>query len=88
MAGASMTSEMIAFVGSVFIAAALAAKFYQRRQDVLHGPYIEGRDVQHPFKRVTDWLAQAINSSELQRRFAQLGWKVRNVSYFASAIIC
>jgi hypothetical protein len=83
-----MTSEIIAIPGLVFIAAALIAKFDQRRQDVLHGPYIEGRDGRHPFKGVTEWLAQAIYSSELRQSFAYLAWKVRNVSTFASAIIC
>jgi hypothetical protein len=83
-----MTSEIIAIPGSVFIAAALIAKLHQRRQDVLHGPYIEGRDVRHPLKGITDWFAQAIRSSELRQRFARVGWKFRDVSYFASAIIC
>jgi hypothetical protein len=83
-----MTSEIIAITGSVFIAATLIAKLHQRRQDVLHGPYIEGRDAGHPLKTVMEWLAQAIYSSELRQSFAYLGWKARNVSYFASAIIC
>jgi hypothetical protein len=83
-----MTSETIAITGSVFVAATLIAKLHQRRQDVLHGPYIEGRNAGHPLKTVMEWLAQAIASSELRRSFAYLGWKARNVSYFASAIIC
>jgi hypothetical protein len=45
-----MISETIAIAGSVFIATSLIAKLHQRRQDVLHGPYIEGRHVGHPFK--------------------------------------
>lgn len=83
-----MTSEIIAIPELVFIAAALLAKLDQRRQDVLHGPYIEGRDVRHPLNGVTEWLAQAIHSSELRQSFAYFGWKFRNVSTFASAIIC
>jgi len=38
-----MTIEMIALAGFVFTAAALAALAYERRMDVLYGPYIEGR---------------------------------------------
>jgi hypothetical protein len=38
-----MTIEMIALAGFVFAAAALAALAYERRMDVLYGPYIEGR---------------------------------------------
>ncbi len=83
-----MTSEIIAFLGSVFIATVLIAKLHERRQDVLHGPYIQGRDVQYPFKGVMDRLERAIESGKLRQGFARLGWKVRNVSTFASAIIC
>ena len=83
-----MTTELIAFLGSVFIATVVIAKIHERRQDVLHGPYIQGRDVQHPFKRAMDRLERIIESSNLRQGFARLGWKVRNVSYFASAIIC
>jgi hypothetical protein len=83
-----MTSAIIAIPGLVFIAAALLAKLDQRRQDVLHGPYIEGRDGRHPLNGFTQRLAQAIHSSELRRSFAYFGWKFRNVSIFASAVIC
>jgi hypothetical protein len=83
-----MTSEIIAFLGFVFIATTLIAKVCERRQDVLHGPYIEGRNVPHPFRSSIDWLEQVIYSSNLRQSFARLGWQVRNVSYFASAIIC
>jgi hypothetical protein len=83
-----MTIEIIAIPGLVFIAAALLAKFDQRRQDVLHGPYLEGRDARHPLNSITEWLAKAIHSSELRQSFASFGWKFRNVSTFASAIIC
>jgi hypothetical protein len=81
-----MISEIIAIAGSVFIAASLTAKLHQRRQDVLHGPYIEGRDVGHPLRSVMERLAQAILSSELRQHVARLGWRVRDVSYFASVI--
>jgi len=86
--GPPVTIEIIAFLLSVFIATALIAKAYERRQDVLHGPYIQGRDVRHPIEGVMDLLEQAFEASKLRQSFAQLGWKVRNVGYFASAIIC
>lgn len=38
-----MTIETIALAGFVFAAAAFAAVAYERRMDVLYGPYIEGR---------------------------------------------
>jgi hypothetical protein len=38
-----MTIETIAFLGFVFAATTLAAMAYERRMDVLYGPYLEGR---------------------------------------------
>ncbi len=83
-----MTIELIAFLGSVFIVTVLVAKLHERRQDVLHGPYIQGREAQDPFKAAIDRLERAIEFSGLRQGFARLGWKVRNVSCFAAAIIC
>lgn len=83
-----MTIEIIAFLGFVFTLTSLIAKAYERRQDVLYGPYIQGRNPQHPFEPAIARLAQACETTDLQRHFAQIGWKFRNVSCFASAIIC
>ena len=38
-----MTIETIAFLGFVFAATTLAAMAYERRMDVLYGPYLERR---------------------------------------------
>jgi hypothetical protein len=38
-----MIIETIAFAGLAFVATTLIATAYQRRQDVLYGPYIQGR---------------------------------------------
>jgi hypothetical protein len=67
-------------IGIVFIAGAatLAAMFYERRMDVLHGPYIEGS--------VSDrtGLVDFLNSA---RKIADgLRWKARNMAYIASVI--
>jgi hypothetical protein len=83
-----MTIEIIAFLGFVFTLTSLTAKAYERRQDVLYGPYIQGRDPQHPFEQAMAGLARAFKTSRLQRHFEQIGWKFRGVSCFASAIIC
>ena len=81
-----MTIEISAFIVSiVFIATSLIAKALERRQDVLHGPYIEGRPAQPPFEGVIDLLAQA--GDAVRPSAAQLTWKMRNVSCLASAII-
>jgi hypothetical protein len=81
-AGAQMNVETIAFVGPVFTAATLAATLYERRMDVLHGPYIQGRAerrlilslerIQTPIRSETD----------------RLRWKLRPVVHLASIIAC
>jgi hypothetical protein len=82
-----MTIEISTFIVSVvFIATSLIAKGLERRQDVLHGPYIEGRQTRRPFDGVTGLLKQA--GSVLRLNAAQLNWKMRNLSCLASAIIC
>jgi hypothetical protein len=39
-----MTIEEVTVFGFVFAATILAAMAYERRMDVLYGPYVEGRD--------------------------------------------
>jgi hypothetical protein len=81
-----MTIEISAFIVSiVFVATSLVTKGLERRQDVLYGPYIEGRPARPPFQRVVELLAQAVSS--LRPNAVQLTWKMRNVSSLASAII-
>jgi hypothetical protein len=41
--GLKMTIETIAFLGFVFAATTLAAMAYERRMDVLYGPYLYQR---------------------------------------------
>ena len=84
-AGAEMTIEIIVFPGLVFLAATLAAKLYERRNDVLHGPYIQGR--KRPFADLWDQLEEAVASSGPQQSFGRFAFKVGTLSYFASAII-
>jgi len=75
-----MIIHTIAVLGFVFAATALAAFVYERRMDVLHGPYIEGRNVPH--------LDMALTRFWMPIREAADGfrWKARNVAYFASVI--
>ena len=78
-----MTIEIIALIGFTFIATSLIAEALGRRRDVLHGAYIEGREVQRSL--VMAMFEHVI--SELRQSIARLGWKARNISCFASAII-
>jgi hypothetical protein len=78
-----MTVEIIALIGFAFIATSLIVEALERRSDVLHGAYIEGREVQRPL--VTAMSEHVI--SELRQSIARVGWKARNISCFASAII-
>jgi hypothetical protein len=67
-------------IGIVFIVAAatLTAMFYERRMDVLYGPYVEGR--------VSDrtGLIEFLNSARAVAN--DLRWKARNMAYVASVI--
>lgn len=84
-AGAKMIIEIIVFPGLVFLAATLAAKLIERRNDVLYGPYIAGR--RHPFNDLRDQFEQAFASIGLRQGLGRVAFKLGTVSYFASAII-
>lgn len=73
-----MTIETIGLLGFVFAAAALVAMAYERRMDVLYGPYIEGRAsvVERFWKPVLRSAADGFR------------WKARNMAYLASVIGC
>jgi hypothetical protein len=81
-----MTIETIALLSFVFMfvfmAFALAAMAYERRTDVLYGPYIHGRDARYPIAPLVDVLQLAISE-----RLTRLRCKARNVSYFALVIM-
>jgi hypothetical protein len=77
-----MMVETIALVGFVFAAATLGAIAYERRMDVLHGPYIEGRVVAR-----TSFAAQR-PWQPLLSAAEGLRWKARNVVYLTSVIGC
>jgi hypothetical protein len=80
-----MTIEIIVFPGLVFLAVTLAAKLIERRNDVLYGPYIAGR--QHPLADLRDRLEEMVGSMGLRQGFGRVALKLGTVSYFASAII-
>jgi hypothetical protein len=80
-----MTTEIIIFPGLVFLAATLAAKLIERRNDVLYGPYIAGR--RHPFADLRDQLEGTVASIGLQQSFGRFALKLGTVGYFASAIL-
>ena len=67
-----MTIETLALLGFVFMAFALAAMAYERRMDVLYGPYIRGRDAQH-------WFVPLVRVRAISERLTRLHWKARNV---------
>ena len=80
-----MIIEIIVFPGLVFLVVSLAAKLMERRNDVLYGPYIQGR--KHASADLRDQLEKALASIGLRQSFGRLALKVGTVSYFASAII-
>jgi hypothetical protein len=75
-----MTIETIAIVASVAAATAVAAFVHERRMDVLHGPYIEGRArPKTPARRLL------VRTPAIFDRFR---WNTRNVIYLTSIIAC
>ena len=71
--------EIIGIVGFVFAAAAIGALVYERRTDVLHGPYIEGRTQLHSGASIWDMAREAT-----ERVMDRLAWITRNAIYLAS----
>jgi hypothetical protein len=75
-----MIIDTIAVTGFVFAAAALAALVFERRMDVLYGPYIEGRNVSHRGLALMRFWVPVRQAADGFR------WKARNVTYFAFVI--
>jgi hypothetical protein len=74
-----MDINTLGFLGFAFAATALATIAYERRLDVLHGPYIQGRS--------------GIRAGLSARRFwspvvDRLRWKARNMIYLAAIVGC
>jgi hypothetical protein len=70
--------EIVAVVG-VFAAASLGRFVYERQMDVLHGPYIEGRDTQPRLRIIARPLLPMID---------RLRFKLRGMVYLASIVAC
>ena len=80
-----MTIELIVYPALVFLAVTLTAKLIERQNDVLYGPYIQGRKT-----AVADWRDQIdafIVAIGVKREYSLLAMKFATVSIFASAII-
>jgi hypothetical protein len=82
--GAHMTIETITILGVIFAAATLARMAYERRMDVLYGPYLESRAGSRPgLSFAADRLWKPIQSA-----VDRFSWKARNVVYLAAVIAC
>jgi len=80
-----MTIEIIAIAGLVFLAAVTAAKLFELRNDVLYGPYIEGR--RNPLAGFRDELLEIMAPTGLRQGVGRFALKLGAVGFFASAII-
>jgi hypothetical protein len=80
-----MTIEILIYPGLVFLAVTTAAKLIERRQDVLYGPYIQGR--RSASARMRDFLKKIMVTTGMRRDYGRLGMKFATASLFASAII-
>jgi hypothetical protein len=77
-----MDIETIALLGFVFAATALAAMAYERRMDVLYGPYIQGRAEGRVLLSVERFWKPVHSAAD------RLRWKARPMIYLASVIAC
>jgi hypothetical protein len=80
-----MTIEILVYPGLVFLAVTLAAKLIERRNDVLYGPYIQGRKSARANMR--DRLDAVMASIGLRRDYGRITMKFAALSIFASAIV-
>jgi hypothetical protein len=80
-----MTTELIVYPGLIFLAVTMAAKLIERRNDVLYGPYIQGRKGMSAEMR--DRFEAVMAATGLRRDFGRIALKFATVSIFASAII-
>ena len=72
-----MDIEIAGVTGLVFAAAALGRLAYERRMDVLHGPYIEGRNTESVLDIIATALAPVID---------RLRYRLRGMIYLASIV--
>jgi hypothetical protein len=76
-----MTIEEITVLGFAFAATTLAAMAYERRMDVLYGPYVAGRADR------TDLSAGRFCKS-IHSAVDRFRWKACNMLYLTSVIAC
>lgn len=76
----SIDIETIGWIAFAFAAAALIALVVERRMDVLHGPYIEGR----ARRRVP--LAAGLMPAWVRRFADRMRWSARNAVYLATVV--
>jgi hypothetical protein len=63
----------------------MVAKLFELRNDVLYGPYIEGR--RHSLADIRHALAEILLPTGLRQGAGRLALKLGTVGFFASAII-
>ena len=74
-----MNIETVIVVGLVFAAASLGRFAYERQMDVLHGPYIEGRNSRPLLPIILKPLQPIVD---------RLRFSLRGMVYLASIVAC
>jgi hypothetical protein len=74
-----MNIETVIVVGLVFAAASLGRFAYERQMDVLHGPYIEGRNSRPVLPIILKPLQPIVD---------RLRFRLRGMVYLASIVAC
>ena len=71
--------EILGIVGFVFAASAAGVLVYEHEIDVLHGPFIEGREAPRIVAAMLDPVRPIIEAV-----MERLNWRARDAVYFAS----
>ena len=80
-----MTIEILIYPALVFLAVTLTAKLIERQNDVLYGPYIQGRKT--AVADLRDQIDALMVATGARREYSRVAMKFATVSIFASAII-
>jgi hypothetical protein len=74
-----MNIEIVAVIGIVFAVTSLGRMVYERQMDVLHGPYIEGRNTEPVLRIIAKPRSPIVD---------RLLFKLRGMVYLASIAAC
>jgi len=80
-----MPIEILIYPGLVFLGVTMAVRLIERENDVLYGPYIQGRRTAPA--RMRDLFEELVAATGLRRRYDRTAIRLAAITMCASAII-